>query len=82
VSQRSQSTPFPTAWLIDYFLLLINFAHSKRLTRKPITKALNVEVHAELQWVRAHSEWLNFFLALITDPAIDQLGRKDITFAD
>ena len=26
VSQRGQSTPLPTTWLIDYFLLLINFA--------------------------------------------------------
>jgi hypothetical protein len=46
----------------------------------PLSAWSNIEIHTELQRMGTHSERLDFLLALIVDPAFDQLRREDVAF--
>lgn len=39
---------------------------------------LDVEVHSELQWVRAQPKRVDFAFALVVNPAFDHPAREDI----
>ena len=65
----SRAWPSLTVGLLTRTLLSPGFA-----------PASDVVIHAELERVGTQSERLNFPLALITDPAVDQLWGEDISF--